>query len=854
MSFMTALRSRIDASDPPLAWTLRPYPRTALGGDVLAGITVAALIIPLSIGYAQVAGLPPEAGLYASLVPLIAYAILGSARRLIVGPDSATAALVAAAIIPLASAPDERMRLASALALLVALCFVAMRLASLSFIADFLSRPILVGYMTGVGISVAVDQIPKILGESPLRDVLTVLAGADITGVGPSAFFEALGLAISGASIDLPSLAIGGLVFAAIMVGDRVLPGIPIALPALVVALVVSTVLGLPSGGMLILGPVPAGLPPVALPLVSFDEAFALLPGALGIALLSFADTALTGRSFAARHQERTNPDRELVALAAADLGASVTSGYPISSSPSRTAAAEAAGAQTQLTSIVAAVAVALLLIFLTGPLAGLPIPALGAVVLSAALRYIDLDGVRRIWRLERAEGVIAVATLVGVILYGTLAGVGIAVLLAAVNVFRRAATPTIEELGRLPGTTTYTAIVRDPSAERLDGVLVVRYTGPLFFATVGGFAAGVRQLLIDRPDARRVVVDAAPIVDLDLTAADGLRSLSRELRRQDIELALARPAGHLRARLETFGLAALAPGADARDRVIDAVVGGASVASIDDVAGDGTDEDPTDAGIEGVSPTSERSGAVEGDALTGPTRRRWSFGVLALAMLIVAALGYAIWTGEQSDAPAGSVPAPNLIGLSLDRARSATDAAGLLLGEPEPIQTTSLAEGTVVAQEPDPGTILEAGATITPSVATSRGLVQVPDVTGAREAEAIVALTTSGLRVGTTRSVADPDTPAGVVMSTEPAAGRPVAVDSTVVLIVSSGPPATSPTPPATTPTPTAPPTVPSASPEPGPTATPAGSPDAGPTGTPPASATPSPATSASPVAASSP
>ena len=841
MSFLTAVRARLESADPPLAWTLRDYPRAALSGDVLAGVTVAALIIPLSIGYAQVAGLPPEAGLYASLVPLLAYAVFGSARRLIVGPDAATAALVAAAIVPLASAPDERIRLASALALLVAACFVAMRLATLGFLADFLSRPILVGYMTGVGISVALDQIPKILGATPLHDVLTVLANTDLLGVGPAAFFDALATALSRAAIDLPSLAIGGLVFGAIMLGDRRLPGVPVALPALVVALVVSTLLGLPAGGMLVLGPVPAGLPPLALPLVSVNEALALLPGALGIAVLSFADTALTGRSFAARHHERTDPDRELVALSAADLGASLTSGYPISSSPSRTSAAEAAGASTQLTSIIAAIAVALLLLFLTGPLAGLPIPALGAVVLSSALRFIDLAGVRRIWRLERAEGAIALAALFGVIVYGTLAGVGIAVLLAAFNVFRRAARPSIDELGRVPGTTTFAAIDREAAAVRVPGILVVRYAGPLFFATVGGFQARVRQLLVDRPDVRRVVVDASPIVDLDVTAADGLRTLDRELDRAGVGLVLARPTGPLRERLQTFGLGRLAPGADATERALETIV----EASADD------DEDaiePVRSDALDLSPTSERSGSAESPAPVVSTRRRWSFGVLALGTLVIAALGYALWTGNRPDVPPGEVVAPNLIGLSIDRARTVTDEAGLSLGEPEPVQTTALAEGTIVAQDPDPGVVLEPGATITPSVATGRGLVTVPDVAGSRESDAIVDLTTAGLRVGSSQLVADPTIPAGTVIAAEPAAGRQVAMDTVVSLIVSGGPPvdATSaPTvPPDRTPTP--------APPSPGPTASPTATPSTIPT----SSLAPSlaPSSTAVPVVSSSP
>jgi SulP family sulfate permease len=833
-----ALRARLTAVDPPLAWTLRGYRRPWLRGDLLAGVTVAALIVPLSIGYAQVAGLPPEAGLYASLVPLIAYAVFGSARRLIVGPDAATAALVAAAIVPLASAPDERMRLAAALALLVALVFVAMRLATLGFLADFLSRPILVGYMTGVGLSVAFDQIPKILGASPLAELAAVLAGTDVTGVGGGAFIDAIGLALDRASVDLPSVVVGGGVFAAIMLGDRLLPGVPIALPSLVVALIVSTALQLPAGGLQVLGPVPPGLPPVALPLVSIDEALALLPGALGIAVLSFADTVLTGRSFAARHREETSPDRELVALSMADLGASLTSGYPISSSPSRTSAAEAAGSTTQLTGIIAAGAVAIVLLAFTAPLAGLPIPALGAVVLASAIRFIDLAGVRRIWRLERVEGGIAIAALVGVIVYGTLAGVGIAALLAAVNVFRRAALPRIDELGRLPGSTAFADLDRDATAQRVPGVLVVRYQGPLFFATANGFRARVRGLLVDRPDATTVVLDASGVVDLDLTAAEGLASLRQDLADRGISLIVARPTGALRDLLRRFGLGDLAGSGDDIRRDLAAVVGDGPTPPLDTV-------DPVSLEDVEVGLPDRRAS----DVPPSPTRHRWSIGVVLLGTLVVGVLAGTLWTGGDGSTPAGSVAAPNLVGLTYDRARTATESAGLVLGEPAVVVSTALPEGTVIDQQPDPGTILPAGSVIGPTITTRRGIITVPDVIGLPQADAIVALTTAGLRVGSSTTVPDATAPRGTVLATEPTAGREVAVDTEVRLTLSEGPIVAPTTQPTAVPTPSvAPPSrtpAPTATASPSPTASPSSSPSqsAAPSSTPaPTAAPPTP------------
>jgi high affinity sulfate transporter 1 len=826
---MDRLRALLAAADPPLAWTLRSYRRAWLRGDAAAGVTVAALIVPLSIGYAQVAGLPPEAGLYASLVPLLAYAIFGSARRLIVGPDAATAALVAAAIVPLAVATDDRVRLAAALALLVAVVFVAMRIAALGFLADFLSRPILVGYMTGVGLSVAIGQVPKLLGGSPVADVLGVVGGTDIGGVGSGAVLEAMGIALAQSTVNLPSIVVGLLVFGAIMAGDRYLPGVPIALPSLIAALIASIVLDLPGRGVLILGPIPGGLPPIGLPLVSVDEAIALLPGAIGIAVLSFADTALTGRSFSGRHGETTDPDRELVALAAADLGASLTSGYPVSSSPSRTAAAEAAGATTQLAGIIAAGTVAIVLLFLTGPLASLPIPALGAVILASALRYIDLAGVRRIWRLERVEGAIAIAAVAGVLLYGTLAGVGIAAGLAALNVFRRAAQPRIDELGRVGSSDVFAALSREPAARRLPGLLVVRFAGPLFFATSTPFVARIRSLLVERPDVRRIVIDAAPIVDIDVSAADALASLQRDLERRDIELTLARPTGALRDLLRDYGLAELAGSAeDARRSVAGTVEAGGH--ALDTAAG--TDDAWTAPDV--LPDAASEPVAVRPDAVGEPPARRWSIGLLTLATVAVAALAGALVLGDaERRPPTAGITMPNLIGLPLDRARATIDGLGLVLGETGYVQTTSLPEGTVVTQEPDPGTSVDAGAVVDIAVSSGFELIVVPDVVGQTEAQAIVSLTGVGLRVAGTDRVASEDVPVGLVIAVDPAAGREVAVGTPARIVVSSGPhgaaPSAAPTPtrtPAASPTPTpgAPatplPTAPTDGPGPDPTA----------------------------------
>jgi len=856
------LVDQLTIGGPPLGWTLRGYKREGVRGDLIAGVTVAALIVPLSIGYAQVAGLPPEAGLYASLLPLLAYAVFGSSRRLIVGPDAATAALVGAAIAPLAVASAERMQLASALALLVALIFAGMRLASLGFLANFLSRPILVGYMTGVGISVALGQIPKILGASPFQDVLAVLARTDFTGVGPGVVLQSVAVALSQVSISWPSVVVGLLVLAVVLAGDRLLPGVPIALPALVVALLASVLLDLPARGVQVLGPVPSGLPPIALPLVTIEDAIALLPGAIGIAVLSFADTVATGRTFAHRDEE-TDANRELVALSAADLGASLTSGYPISSSPSRTASGEAAGSRTQLTGIVAAGGVALTLLFLAPYLAELPIPALGAVILTAVIRFISIDRILRIWRVQKVEGAIAIAAALGVILYGTLVGVGVAVGLAALNVFRRAARPAIAELGRLPGTDVFADLERSPAARRVPGVAVVRFSGPLFFATTQALRDRVRALLEERPDIRVIGLDAAGIVDLDLTAAGAVDELDRELAERGVQLLIARPNGALRDLLRRYGLGRLVGGEDEVRRTVTAALASASLAKTDEERAQTASAVATTPPIEpeaaeggfgteagealvpsGGGEVPAEAGATQAPSLgPEPPQRRWTAGVVIVGaaaiggMLVVSLLVGAGDTGPKP--PTGEVVVPNLIGLPLDRAREATEARGLVLSDPIYVQTTAQPEDTVVGQTPQAGEVAAAGAIVVPSVSTGRELVAIPDVAGMPQSDAIVTLTTAGLRVAATVQVEDVTVPRGSVVSTSPPAGLQVSTGTSITLAVSSGPPPQ--------PSPSA---APSLEPSAEPSATPAPSPSVEPTPPPSAgsSASPVPSTSGEP------
>ncbi|MDH4142404.1 MAG: SulP family inorganic anion transporter [Chloroflexota bacterium] len=832
VALLASVRRGIEGPEgPSLAWTLRGYRPEQLLGDVISGLTVAALIVPLSIGYAGVAGLPPEIGLYASLAPLVAYAIFGSARTLIVGPDASTAALLAATIAPLAAASDERVRLASMLGLLVAAVFVGMRLARMGFLADFLSRPILVGYMTGVGITVALGQVEKIAGGPAVSDAIAVLGGIDWTSADAGAVVQAMGIAVQGSGADLASFLLGGGVAAAMLIGRRLVPQVPMALVAMIVALILSALLDLQSRGVQVLGPVPSGLPSLGIPTASLAELVALVPGALGLALLSFADTTATGRSFASKRGDRTESNRELVALAAADAAGAVSGGYPVSSSPSRTAAAEGSGSSSQMTGIVAALATAIVLILLTAPLSYLPIPALGGVIMVSVLGLIDVPTMRRFAQVRASEGMIAFIAMVGVILYGTLVGVGIAVLLAALNIVRRAAAPYIAEEGRTDDG-TWRDVVRRTDGRRVEGVVVVRFSGPLFFANVASLEARVREVVAARPEIHAVILDLGATADIDLTAGGAIRELSRELERDGRQLAVARPLGKVRDQLRAYGL----------DGLMGATAG--TYGNVDEVI-TGLGLDPAavivDATLGGVVPD---AGTSPADAETA-IRNRVVVRVLAVGLAaVVGAIAIAVVLSPWAGGPAaGPTAVPNLLGLPLDRATIAAQDSGFELSVPVYVRNDDWPERTVVGQDPPAGTIADPGSEIQPLVSTGRQLVNVPDVVGSTEAQAIATLTGAGLTVRRIEAIYDQDIAAGAVISTVPVAGASVATGTAVAYTVSRGPqpvPTAGPTPsprpsaaptPSTAPSPTlsaqpsasaVPPTSPSLPPEPSPTVAP--------------------------------
>jgi anti-anti-sigma regulatory factor len=591
----------------------------------------------------------------------------------------------------------------------------------------------------------------------------------------------------------------------------------------------------------------------VRIPAANLAELLALLPGALGLAILTFADTTATGRSFATRAGERTDANRELVALAVADAAGSLTGGYAVSSSPSRTAASEAAGSSSGLAGIVAAAAVLVVLLLLTGPLSYLPTPALGAVILASVLGIIDVPALLAILRVKKSEAAIALVAMGGVILYGTLVGVVIAVLLAALNIVRRAAAPPIVEEVRLPNG-SWRDIARRGDGARVAGVLTVRFAGPLFFANATALRTKVRELVTARDDVEAVVLDFGATATVDLTAADAIREMADELARDGRRLVVARPMGHVRDELRVFGLEALMEATHGTYGSVDAAI-----------AGIGLDPErpAVQANAAGTEPVTEpETGAAAGPVGPGPGpggpgRRGDVFVLRILTALVGVVVGAAVLgvvigalTGGASGGPRS---VPNLVGMPLTRAEVAATDAGFDLIAPIYVRRDDRPEGTVVGQDPPPGTVADAGSEIQPIVSTGRQLVRVPDVTGQPEATAILALTSAGLQVRRTAVAYDPAHPAGVVVATDPPAGTSVASGTFVAYTVSGGPaptiapsPSAAPSPPGA-PTATPPPTVPP-TPTPGSPASPDAPSPVAPSGS--AAALPSDAPSADPAA----
>ncbi|CAN5744333.1 sulfate permease [soil metagenome] len=517
----------------------RTYTAGLFQGDFVAGLVLVAMLVPQGMAYAELAGLPPVTGLYATMIPLIAYAVFGPSRILILGPDSALAPVVAAAIIPIAGTnQSERMALAAVLAIMVGVLHIAGGIAGFGFITDLISRPVRLGYLAGIAVSVIASQLPRLLGFSVDANDL---------------FGRLTGLGHEIGQFELTAAVFGLGTFAAILGLRRVQTRIPAALIAVVVALLASRWLDL---DVETVGQLPEGLPSLVVPNPDAAEMGRLALSAVAIALIAFADTSVLSRSYASRAGKDVDQNRELRALGIANLANGLFQGFPVSSSSSRTPVAEAAGAKTQVTGLVSAVGLGCVLVFASGLFGDLPVAVLSAIVVAAVLGLIDVRGLMRLWQVHRPDFVLAVASFVGVAAFGVLWGVGIAIGLSILAFLWRSWHPYDAVLGRSPGVKGYHDITRYPDALQIPGLVLFRFDAPLFFANSGVFRSRL-QAAVGQRDAQvfRVVVAAEPITDLDSTAADMLNELDKALEAEGIELAFAEMKDPVKDTLRRFGL-----------------------------------------------------------------------------------------------------------------------------------------------------------------------------------------------------------------------------------------------------------------------------------------------------------
>jgi sulfate permease, SulP family len=527
---------------PGLA-ALRRRDLPAVRGDVLAGITVAAYLVPQVLAYAEVAGLAAVTGLWTAVAALGAYVVFGSSRQLSVGPESTTAIMTAVALAPLASGDGGRYAaLAGALALLVgAICLLG-RLARLGFLADLLSRPVLVGYLTGIALIMISGQLEKITGVPVDGDTFAA---------------ELLSFAASIGRVHLPTVLLAVAVLAFLLIGAKLFPRAPIPLLAVLLAAGATALLTADALGVRVVGSVPQGIPLPALPSVTITDLTDLLLPAIGVAVVAYSDNVLTGRAFATRNSHPLDADQEMLALGAANVAAGLLQGFPVSSSGSRTVIGDSLGSRSQLSSIVTLLLVVVVL-FVGGPvLAAFPTAALGALVVYAALRLIEPAEFRRFARFRRSELALAVATTIAVLVLGVLYGVLAAVALSILDLLRRVSRPHAAVLGFVPGLAGMHDVDDHPGTTTVNGLVVYRYDAPLCFANAEDFRdRALAALDAATAPVRWLVLNTEAIVEIDITAADAVHTLCDELDTRGVVLALARVKQDLLHDLRHSGLA----------------------------------------------------------------------------------------------------------------------------------------------------------------------------------------------------------------------------------------------------------------------------------------------------------
>jgi len=523
---------------------LRGYQAAWLRHDIVAGLVLTTMLVPVGIAYAEASGVPGIYGLYATIAALLAYAVFGPSRILVLGPDSSLAAVMLAVVLPLSGGdPHRAVALAGTMAIVSGTVCILAGVARLGFVTELLSKPIRYGYMNGIALTVLISQLPRLLGFSTEGD-------------GPLGNLRAIAAAVMDGKTHWTTFMVGAGTLAVILLlkGRKRLPGILIAVVA---ATVVVGVLDLAArAGVAVLGALPQGLPAFAIPWITSADIVPVLIGGCVVALISFADTSVLSRVYASRTRTSVDPNQEMVALGAANLAAGLFQGFPVSSSSSRTPVAEAAGAKTQLTGVVGALAVALLLVVVPDLLKNLPTSALAAVVIASAIGLIEVADLRRIYRIQRWEFWLSIACTVGVAVLGAIEGIGLAIVIAVIEFLWDAWRPYSAVLGRVDGVKGYHDITRYPDARLIPGLVLFRWDAPLFFANAELFHdRGLDAVASSPTPVRWLVVAAEPVTSVDVTSADMLAELIETLHAAGIQLRFAEMKDPVKDKLKRFGL-----------------------------------------------------------------------------------------------------------------------------------------------------------------------------------------------------------------------------------------------------------------------------------------------------------
>jgi len=524
--------------------TLRHYEPAWLPRDLMAGLVLTTMLVPVGIAYAVASGVPGIYGLYATIVPLLAYALFGPSRIMVLGPDSSLAAVILAVVLPLSGGdPLRAVMLASMMAVVSGLVCILIGVMRLGFVTELLSKPIRYGYMNGIALTVLISQLPKLFGFSidsagPVRNLLQT-AGSVLDG-----------------KANWTAFAVGAATLTAILLLKRYK-----RVPGLLIAVVGATVavgwLGLDQDAAVkVLGPLPQGLPSFTLPWIGLADLGQVVIGGCAVAMVAFADTSVLSRTYAARTRTRVDPNQEMIGLGVANLAGGLFQGFPISSSSSRTPVAEAAGAKTQLTGVVGAVAVTLLLVLAPDLLQHLPNSALAAVVIASAIGLFEFSDLRRIYRIQRWEFWLSMTCFAGVAMFGVIPGIGFAIIVAVIEFLWDGWRPHHAVLGRADGIRGYHDIQRYPEARLIPGLVLFRWDAPLFFANAELFHESVLEAVAQSPTpVRRIIVSAEPVTSIDVTSADVLAELARSLRESGIELQFAEMKDPVKDKLKRFEL-----------------------------------------------------------------------------------------------------------------------------------------------------------------------------------------------------------------------------------------------------------------------------------------------------------